>query len=112
MIRDFFGVGKIHSPRSTIKQYKVTVVKDLQVIIDHFNKFPLITKKRVYFELFKAAVSLISSKEHLSKKGFDKLLSIRSSLNLGLTSVLAEAFPNVKRYSTLESWDNSIKDPN
>ena len=112
MIRDFFGVGKIHSPRSTIKQYKVTAVKDLQVIIDHFNKFPLITKKRVDFELFKAAVSLISSKEHLSKEGFEKLLSIRSSLNLGLTSVLAEYFPNVQRYFTLESWDNSIQDPN
>lgn len=112
LIRDFFGVGKIYSPRSTIKQFKVTTVKDLQVILDHFNKFPLITKKRVDFELFKAAVSLISSKEHLSKEGFEKLLSIRSSLNLGLTSVLAEYFPNVQRYFTLESWDNSIQDPN
>lgn len=111
LIRVFFGVGKIFSPRSTIKQYKITSVKDLQVIIDHFNMFPLITKKRVDFELFKAAVSLISCKEHLSKDGFDKLLSIRSSLNLGLTPVLVEDFPNVKRYSTLESWDNSIKDP-
>lgn len=91
LIRDFFGVGNIYSPRSTIKQYKVATVKDLQVIIDHFNEFPLITKKRVDFELFKAAVTLISDKEHLSKEGFDKLLSIRSSLNLGLTPVLAEA---------------------
>lgn len=46
-------------------------IKDLLVVIEHFNKYPLITKKRVDFELFKLAVLLIKNKEHLTKEGLN-----------------------------------------
>jgi len=63
------------------------------VVIEHFNKYPLITKKRVDFELFKLAVLLIQNKEHLTKEGLNKLISIRASMNKGLTDELKLAFP-------------------
>lgn len=95
------GVGKIYSPRKGVKQYRVTSTNELQVIINHFDKYPLITKKRADYELFKAAVFLIDNKEHLTTQGLEKLVSIRGALNLGLTSALKTAFTNVVPSSRL-----------
>jgi hypothetical protein len=65
------------------------------VIIDHFDKYPLITKKLADYNLFKSAYSIIINKEHLTKEGLYKLVSIKGSLNLGLSSELKSAFPDV-----------------
>ena len=47
------GIGNINKERRNTVQYKVTTLQDLtNVIIPHFNKFPLITKKLANFELF------------------------------------------------------------
>ena len=100
MIKNTFrGVGKIYSPRKGIKQYRVTSIKELQVIINHFEKYPLITKKRGDYELFKVAIFLIEKKEHLTLVGFEKLVSIRAAMNLGLSCALKTAFPNVIPFS-------------
>lgn len=46
-IQAFFGVGNINVQKSNGKiAYSVTSFKDLAVIINHFDKYPLITKKR------------------------------------------------------------------
>ncbi len=57
-IQATLGVGKIYSPRTATKQYKVTSVKDLQVVVNHLDDYPLITKKRSDYELFKLAINL------------------------------------------------------
>ena len=36
-------------------QYRVSSIKELQVIIQHFDNFPLITQKWSDFQLFKSA---------------------------------------------------------
>ena len=41
----YFAVGNIIKEKSGILKYKVSSVKDLRVIIDHFDKYPLITDK-------------------------------------------------------------------
>jgi hypothetical protein len=67
----------------------------LQLIINHFDQFPLKTKKLNDYKLFKLAFNIIKNKEHLTKEGFNKLLSIKSSMNKGLSSELKLAFPNI-----------------
>ena len=42
-IKSFFGVGSIHKQGLLSIQYHVTSVKDLSIIIMHFDKYPLIT---------------------------------------------------------------------
>lgn len=37
----------------------------------------------------------MSRKEHLTMEGFHKIVAIRASMNLGLTTILIEAFPNI-----------------
>ena len=51
-------------------KYQVSSIKDLAVIIEHFDKYPLITQKWSDYELFKQAVELIKRKEHLRVEGF------------------------------------------
>ena len=87
-IKKYFGVGEITSHGSTSLNYSVRSHKDLQIIIDYFYKFLLITNKLNDYKLFKLAYILILKKEHLTLEGIKKLVSIKSSMNLGLSPEL------------------------
>jgi hypothetical protein len=51
--KEFFGVGKVYQEKSTNSaSYKVLAVTDLmQIIIPHFEKYPLISQKRADYLL-------------------------------------------------------------
>lgn len=95
-IQSYLGVGKLHKHGKDSVQYRVESINDLQVIIDHFDKYPLVSAKIVDYILFKKAFYIIKLKEHLTKEGLLKLIGIKSYLNLGLNTNLKEAFPNWK----------------
>jgi hypothetical protein len=76
----FFGVGKI-TAWSDYVQYKVFTNKDLAVIINHFDHFPLLTDKKADYVLFKRIVDMMNRKEHLTIAGLEEIVSIRASLN-------------------------------
>ena len=60
--KKYFCVGRIYKHGENMRIYKVVSVKYLLVIINHFNKYSLITQKRADFELFSQAVELIQAK--------------------------------------------------
>lgn len=95
-VQKFFGLGKITKHGETSSQYTVKSLKDLETIIAHFENYPLLGQKWADYTLFKSAVQLIKDKEHLNKPGFNKLLSIRDSMNLGLSEELRFNFPVIK----------------
>ena len=95
-IKSFWGVGSIHKHGEHSLQYRVESIKDLQVIIDHFDKYPLVTCKSIDYEIFKKAFDIIKKQEHLTKEGLLNIVGLKSSLNLGITSKLKEEFPNWK----------------
>ena len=64
------------------------------VILPHFDKYPLITKKLADYLLFRDAVKLMRNKEHLNLDGLGKIVNIKASLNLGLSDELQAVFPN------------------
>lgn len=80
-IQRTFGVGKIYKHGKDSIEYRVSSLKNLRVIINHFNKYPLLTQKKADYLLFKQSVNLIEKKEHLTKIGLLKLVSIKSNLN-------------------------------
>jgi hypothetical protein len=88
-IQLFFGVGTINIKKTKDSViYSVQSIKDLtNVIIPFFDKYPLITKKRADYLLFKKVVDLINKKEHLTPEGLNKIVSIRCSMNNGPTSL-------------------------
>lgn len=112
-IKNYFGVGEISTKhgKQTIK-YSVQSIKDLAIIINHFEKYPLKTQKRADFELFKQVVELIQAKEHLTEKGLLKIISIKASMNNGLSEELEVAFPNITLVQRPVITTNEISDPN
>lgn len=63
-------------------------------ILPHFDKYPLISQKHIDYLLFKEIVEMMLRGEHLQKDGLQTIVNIRASLNLGLSEVLKEAFPD------------------
>jgi hypothetical protein len=95
-LQSFFGgVGYIliNKNRQTAA-FQVTKFQDIQnIIVPHFMKYPLLTQKRADFELFNQVVEIMKRKEHLNLEGINKIVSIRASMNYGLTKELKLAFP-------------------
>ena len=94
-LQNFFGVGKITKHGETTLQYIVRSLAELQVIISHFDKYPLLSEKRGDYILFKDGIELLKTKSHLNKEGFHKILSIRATLNLGFSDKLKLSFPHI-----------------
>ena len=96
MIQYSLGVGNIHIHGKDSIQLRVDSLKELQIITKLFETYPLVTAKLADYILFKKALDIIITKEHLSQKGLLKLVGIKASLNLGLNDTLKEAYPNWK----------------
>jgi hypothetical protein len=114
-IQSFFGgVGKINIAKTRDSVvYSVSSIKDLIKIIDHFDKYPLLTQKRADFELLKKVVHLMNRGEHLTSEGLSKIVSIRASINKGLKmGALTEAFPNITPTDRPKIETPKIFDPN
>ena len=94
-IQAFFGGIGVLKVKKYIIQFRVFSIKDLDIILKHFNLYPLITKKLADYLLFKEAVELIKNKEHLPLEGFNKIISIRASMNKGLPEILKKDFSNI-----------------
>jgi len=97
-IHSFFGVGTV-SERGTRNTaiYSVQSARTIaDVIIPHFDRYPLNTQKRADFLLFKRGVDLLlNGKARSSIEGIKNIVSIRASMNNGLTDTLKINFPNI-----------------
>lgn len=76
-------------------EFRVDTYDQMMIIINHFDKYPLITQKYADYLLWREIIMIISRKEHLIQKGLLAIISLRASLNLGLSESLKTAFPNV-----------------
>ena len=61
--------------------------------MDYFDKYPLITQKKADFELFKRGLEIVKAKGHLTQEGLNEIVSIKASMNIGLSEKLRKAFP-------------------
>lgn len=96
-IQNFFKVGFVTSrDNKNICVYRVTKIEDLiNIIIPHFNKYPLLTQKYSDFILFTKVVEMINNKEHLKSTGFMTILSYYASINRGLSSTVLSTYPEI-----------------
>jgi len=92
-IKHFFGVGRLLSQGSSVS-YNVRSLDDLQVIVNHFDKYPLISKKYSDYILFRQVFELMKQGQHLNE-GLNKIVSIKAVSNRGLSSNLKMLFPKV-----------------
>ena len=104
------GIGSIHLARNLdIVNYSIDSIEDLNNLIFHLEKYPLLTQKTADFLLFKKAVELVNNKAHLTVKGLKKIVNIKASFNLGLSDTLKSEFAG---YTPVErpviNYDNVI----
>lgn len=76
--------------------YSVQSLRDItNVIIPHFDQYPLITQKKADYLLFKQAINLLNLKVQSDIEGIRQILSIKAAMNLGLSDTLKFQFPTV-----------------
>ena len=96
-IQRYLGVGSIRKDVKNKVKYRVESIKNIvNVIIPYFEKYPLITQKLADYLLFRDEFNLMINKEHLTKKGLNKIVSIKAVINLGLSDELQLYFPDIQ----------------
>jgi hypothetical protein len=89
------GIGRIDKFAKDACALRVNTLSQMKMIIHHFDKYPLITQKHADYLLWREVIMMMLRKEHLTHKGLLAILSLRASLNLGLSESLKTAFPNI-----------------
>jgi LAGLIDADG endonuclease len=66
--------------------FRVNSLHDLtNIIIPHFENYPLLTQKLADFKLLKQVIELIENKTHFTKEGLQEIINIKASMNLGIS---------------------------
>jgi hypothetical protein len=92
--------------------YSVDSIKDISVLLNHFDTYPLITQKSSDYLIFKQCFEIINKGEHLTERGLLEIISFKSTLNLGLPDYLKKAFPYIQGKDRPEYLYKGIPDPN
>lgn len=83
-IQDFFGgIGSVSKPNNTsMVEFRVSALKDIiNIVIPHFDNYPLLTQKSSDYFLFKQVVLLMLNKEHTNLEGIQKIVGFKASIN-------------------------------
>lgn len=92
--QDIGYISKINN-KSTV-EFRVSDITSLKnIILPHFDKYPLLTNKYQDFIIFKQIVLLMSENKHTNLEGLKEILEERASLNWGLPKSLQESFPSI-----------------
>jgi hypothetical protein len=76
------GIGTIHlAQKRDIVNYVISSIVDLNKLVIHLEKYPLLTQKAADFLLFKEAVKLVNNKRHLEAQGLNRIVNIKASMN-------------------------------
>lgn len=86
------NIGIVDISQSTCN-FRVRKLQEIIQLIEFFDKYPLISRKKGDYLLFKKIVSIIQLKEHLTTEGFQKIVNIKATLNFGLSKELQLMFP-------------------
>ena len=106
------GIGTIHEYSKQDKvYYSIDSNKDLNKLLIHLSKYPLLTQKAADLYLFKKAVELISKKAHLTEEGLKEIINIKASMNLGLSDKLKTEFKDFIPVERPVIYTENISDP-
>ena len=110
-IKNSLGIGTITLHNKNTANFNIYSINEIQVLVNHCVKYPLITAKYSDFLLFKQAFEIIKKGEHLTEKGLLEIVSIKSVINLGLSDKLKAVFTNLPSVSRPVLKINGIPNP-
>jgi len=111
LIQKTLSVGIVRKNNENTVLFRVSGIKELQIIMNHFKNYPIVSAKYSDFLLFEECLELLKEKAHLTDKGLLKIISLKVNLNKGLSKELIEAFPNIKGVDRPEYKFKGIPDP-
>lgn len=97
-IQSFFkGIGTItKDPIKNVCRFSVVSIKDINnFIIPHFLEYPLQSAKSIDFSIWSQIINLLNDKKHLTLEGLKQIVSLKATLNFGLSENLKLEFPNL-----------------
>ena len=80
-IKDFFNYGDVRKNHGDRKDFRVRGLENLNKLVRFFKEYPLQTSKRKSFEIFSEIIELMNRKQHLNKKGLEKIANLASKMN-------------------------------
>lgn len=89
------GIGRIGKFAKDAYALRVNNIGQMIKIIEHLDKYPLISQKHADYLLWREVIMMMQRKEHITPKGLLTVISLRASLNLGLSESLKIAFPDI-----------------
>ncbi len=85
LVKKYFknkGHISFSNKQKSVMRFKISNLNDiLNVVIPHFDQYPLITSKYLNYIDFKKAILIIKSGEHLTENGMKKLIITTSQMN-------------------------------
>jgi LAGLIDADG endonuclease len=115
-VQSFFkGIGTITN--STTKEVVRFSVVDqnqiINVILPHFNKYPLQSAKLIDFKFWLECVNLIKNKKHITVEGMNNIVSFKGIINHGNSEELKLSLPDAislirPSYSSLCNMDAKL----
>ena len=93
----FRGIGLIyHNRKRASVRFELSSLKDLEILIKHFDRYPLITEKQADYILWKQAFEIVQQREHLIIEGLREIVAKKATMNTAnLSEKLKIAFPNL-----------------
>lgn len=89
----FCGYGFMTKLTKSSIIFRIFSLEQLDKVLEHFEQYPLQSKKHADFCLFKEVIIKMKAGEHLTAKGLLDIIELKASLNNGLTPLLKESFP-------------------
>jgi hypothetical protein len=83
-IREYFGgIGNVYSSHGNIAILTVSSKKDLRILIDFFDKYPILGNKALDYAGFREVAILIERKEQYTEKGYERCIELYINQNTG-----------------------------
>ena len=102
-IKEYFGFGDVKvnntDENATRKGFRVRGLENLNKIVKFFEEHPLQTSKKENFEIFAKVIHMMNNKEHLTKKGLDKIAKLVSEMNRKPNLKYLESSETIRRTS-------------
>jgi LAGLIDADG endonuclease len=110
-VNQFFGnIGSIvFDNSSNVVRLEVHGLENCLKIREHFWKYPLLTYKLVYFQLWSSIIDLMITKVHLTFKVLLLIIAFMDHFPKGLSKLLKSSFPNYISITKPDYSPNLIK---
>ena len=98
-LQEFFKAGKVVVNHGSRKELRIRKLDELNQVMDFFERFPLMTKKRKDFEIFREVLNSMNRHEHLTREGLERIANLCWMMNRKVKPRYLESSETLRRKS-------------